>query len=76
MKMIVIVSFLIIFIGLANIASAQTANNIKQSNDPWYNQGQAALAAAKARKPITDPAKNIIIFIGDAMSPAVFNRRY
>ena len=50
--------------------------NIEESNDPWYNQGQVILAAAKARKPITDPAKNIIIFIGDAMSPAVFNRRY
>ena len=62
MKMIVIVSFLIIFIGLANIASAQTANNIKQSKDPWYNQGQAALAAAKARKPITGPGQKHYYF--------------
>jgi alkaline phosphatase len=56
-------------IAFAGTASAQTAGAIKQSNDPWFIQGQAALAAAKARKPITGPAKNIILFIGDAMGP-------
>jgi alkaline phosphatase len=61
--------FSIAAIGLAGTATAQTAGNIKQSNDPWYTQGQAALAAAKAKKPITGPAKNIILFIGDAMGP-------
>ncbi|CAH0534638.1 Alkaline phosphatase [Vibrio stylophorae] len=48
----------------ANLSQAA----LPQVKDSWYQSGQQALAAAKAKRPIDKPAKNIILFIGDGMS--------
>jgi alkaline phosphatase len=37
--------------------------------DPWFRSGQAAVAAARARAPNAGRAKNVILFVGDGMSP-------
>ncbi|OOE38277.1 alkaline phosphatase [Salinivibrio kushneri] len=48
------------------VATAHAA--VPQQNDVWYQDAQAALAAAKANPPITGKAKNVILFVGDGMS--------
>lgn len=40
----------------------------QQADDPWHEQGRAAIEAAKATQPIIRPAKNLILVIGDGMS--------
>lgn len=48
-------------------ALAQDKVTYTQADDPWNQQGVAALEAAKAVQPINGPAKNLILFIGDGM---------
>ncbi|MGC9491704.1 alkaline phosphatase [Vibrio genomosp. F10] len=50
------------------IASTVSMAELPQQSDTWYTQGQSAITAAKKLKPITGPAKNVILFIGDGMS--------
>ena len=45
-------------IGFAQIVTADTEN-------AWYKAGQAELKAKLARKPITNTAKNVILFLAD-----------
>ena len=33
----------------------------------WFREGRAAMLAAKRTKPVTNKAKNIVLFIGDGM---------
>ncbi|MBD1558422.1 alkaline phosphatase [Vibrio sp. S9_S30] len=48
---------------------AATANaNVPQQSDTWYQEAKSTIAAAKERKPIDGPAKNVILFVGDGMS--------
>lgn len=37
--------------------------------DPYFVAGQRTLAARRALKPNTKPAKNVILFVGDGMDP-------
>jgi len=37
--------------------------------DPWFRSGQAAVAATRARAPHAGRARNVILFVGDGMSP-------
>ncbi|OOE45815.1 alkaline phosphatase, partial [Salinivibrio kushneri] len=54
---------------VASALLAATAHAaVPQQNDVWYQDAQAALAAAKANPPITGKAKNVILFVGDGMS--------
>lgn len=58
--------------GLAALVVASTAmaagpGDLPQQADPWFKAGAARLAEARARVPITGPARNIILFIGDGM---------
>jgi alkaline phosphatase len=39
-----------------------------QTEDAWYQGAQSTLSAAKQNPPITGPAKNVILFVGDGMS--------
>ena len=43
------------------------ASEIKQANDPYYTAAESLLEQKLAQKPITTPAKNIILFVGDGM---------
>ena len=38
-----------------------------ESPTRWFREGRAAVLAAKQAKPVTNRAKNIILFIGDGM---------
>ncbi len=38
-----------------------------QSPDAWYESGQRAVEQAKQLRPITGPARNVILFVGDGM---------
>ncbi len=35
------------------------------SDDPWFQSGQEAIRAALSQQPITSPARNVILFVGD-----------
>ncbi len=48
-------------------AIAQERAEFAQADDPWTQQGLAAIEAAKAVQPIEGRAKNLILFIGDGM---------
>lgn len=48
-------------------ALAQERAEFVQADDPWTEQGRAAIEAAKAVQRIDGPAKNLILFIGDGM---------
>ncbi|BDU38809.1 alkaline phosphatase [Vibrio nigripulchritudo] len=50
------------------IAAGTTYANVPQQSDSWYKDAKSAIAAAKERKPIDGPAKNVILFVGDGMS--------
>lgn len=52
---------------LSSGALAQERVAYSQAEDVWNQQGQEALAAAKAVQPIEGRAKNLILFIGDGM---------
>lgn len=39
------------------------------ADDPWFAQGQQTLAQRKALRPITSPARNVILFVADGMDP-------
>ncbi|MHC5110903.1 MAG: alkaline phosphatase, partial [Planctomycetota bacterium] len=39
----------------------------QESPEAWYAQGRKAVAAARKIVPITEPARNIILFVGDGM---------
>ncbi|MEO0878208.1 MAG: alkaline phosphatase [Pseudomonadota bacterium] len=41
----------------------------KAFSDPWFDAGQAALAARMAIKPNTRKARNVILFVADGMDP-------
>jgi len=41
---------------------------LAESPEQWYRDGEAAVANALKRRPITTRAKNVILFIGDGMS--------
>jgi alkaline phosphatase len=47
--------------------AAQAAAELPQKSDPYFQSGQAQLAARLAQKPNTNKAKNIILMIGDGM---------
>ncbi len=58
----------------AGTAFAQDA--ITQVNNKWYTDGQAAIDAALTIQPITTPAKNVILFVGDGFNlPSIFAAR-
>ncbi len=43
------------------------ATEIKQANDPYYTAAESLLQQNLTQRPITTPAKNIILFVGDGM---------
>ncbi len=55
---------------MASAADVQPKAEFVQTNDAWFVAEQQTLARVKATQPITEPAKNIIIFIGDGMGPS------
>lgn len=67
------VSALAIIAGLLTSSVAQTTAppfypvKRQESAETWLRDGKAAIERAKATKPITKKAKNIILFIGDGM---------
>ena len=50
-------------------AGAQDGGPTLPVADPYYIDGEAALAARHAVKPITKRAKNVILFVADGMDP-------
>jgi len=53
-------------LAISSAASAQEA--LPQANDSYFQAAHAELDAKLAAVPITSPAKNIILFVGDGMS--------
>ena len=43
-----------------------------QTPEQWFENGRAAVQAAKAERPVDGRAKNVILFIGDGMGLATF----
>jgi alkaline phosphatase len=39
------------------------------AQDPWFQAGRRAVAAVRAREPRRGVARNVILFVGDGMSP-------
>jgi alkaline phosphatase len=55
---------------LAAAAAAEAPDPaVTQAADPWYRAGRAAVREARALTPRQDRAKNVILFVGDGMSP-------
>ncbi|MEN8159281.1 MAG: alkaline phosphatase [Myxococcota bacterium] len=56
---------------LAAPAAASEALDPAQTvaRDPWFQAGHRAVAAMRAREPRRGVAKNVILFVGDGMSP-------
>lgn len=50
------------------VAALLTTGIAQSSDNPWYQQGQATLAALKAQPDFPEQAKNVIFFVGDGMS--------
>lgn len=75
MKIKSVLSKTFVILSLANFAVPQFAQNpatlypVKrtESAETWLRDGQAAIKRAKALKPITRRAKNVILFLGDGM---------
>lgn len=61
-----------LLIGLIGCGSTNSnisaAVEVPQQSESWYTEAQAAIAKAKANRPIDKPAKNVILFVGDGMS--------
>jgi alkaline phosphatase len=63
------------FIGAAGLAAGVAMGGfayaeeplVPQVNDPWFKAGQERLQQALLNKPNLNPAKNVIVFIGDGM---------
>lgn len=45
----------------------ETKDKIRQQNDAYFIDAQKALEQKRAQQPVTTPAKNVILFIGDGM---------
>ena len=61
---------LAVFAGLAALSPALAVSAAESPTDnPYLVNGQETLAARRALKPNTKPARNVILFIGDGMDP-------
>lgn len=49
--------------------AGKAASPAVADKDPYFIAGQQTLAARRAMKPITKPARNVILFVGDGMDP-------
>jgi alkaline phosphatase len=57
-------------LGGAHAAAAQAPDpEATRSADPWFRAGSQAVAEARALSPRGGRAKNVILFVGDGMSP-------
>ncbi len=54
-------------IGLAKVAAKAADAPLVQADDPCFVEGQALLEDTLAAQPNTNPAKNVILFVGDGM---------
>ena len=67
MKRAIAASFLMLAFTAVSADSKAQAPHPPQVEDSYFKAGQAELARRLAVKPVTGPAKNVILFVGDGM---------
>ncbi len=47
--------------------TVQSPASLPQAEDPWFVEGERALDATRARRPIGGRARNLVLFVGDGL---------
>jgi alkaline phosphatase len=56
----------VLLAGCAN-RTMESGTPLLQAEDPWFVEGERALDATRARRPIGGRAKNLVLFVGDGL---------
>lgn len=59
MKNVIVMTAAIVFFGSPALA------DMPQNDNPWFKEARKVIQARKARKPITQTARNVILFVSD-----------